>query len=393
MTWTDTRIKHLCVDAGQYGLNVSALDYTSSGYRLIRISDIDEAGHLRSRDGAVFVDARLGPRHQLKAGDILLARSGATVGRAMLTGELQEPSTYAGYLIRFRPLSSTEPRFLAYFATSHGFQSTIESDAVTSTIQNFNAERYANIPVSIPSFEEQRRIADFLDTETSRLDDLIALIKRQREVLNNRRQALIDTETRQSKDEIPLKYVARISYGLGQPPQLSEAGIPILRATNIKHGNFIFDDLIFSTVEDLPLDRAPLLHEGEILVVRSGAYTGDSAMVTKSWAGCAPGYDLRVTPMTGDSRFIEYCLLSTPTLDQVDLAKSRAAQPHLNAEDLGNVVIPIPPIDQQRHIADVLDAETAEIDQLGEMRKQQLGVLSERRQSLITAAVTGGITV
>ena len=82
-----------------------------------------------------------------------------------------------------------------------------------------------------------------------------------------------------------LKHLARVGYGLSQPPALSHTGIPILRATNIMRGKFTADGLIFAAREALPLDRAPLLREGEILVVRSGAYTGDSAMVTGTWAG------------------------------------------------------------------------------------------------------------
>lgn len=163
---------------------------------------------------------------------------------------------------------------------------------------------------------------------------------------------------------IRLKHVARVGYGLGQPPDLSESGIAILRATNITHGKITPEGLIFAAKENLPLDRAPLLSEGEILVVRSGAYTGDSALVTGTWAGSAPGYDLRVSPMSAEPRYLAYCMLSTVTLDQVDLAKNRAAQPHLNAEDLGDVTISVPSFDEQRRIADFLDAETAQIDQL-----------------------------
>ena|ERR1035437_5112120 len=82
-----------------------------------------------------------------------------------------------------------------------------------------------------------------------------------------------------------LKYTARVDYGLGQPPALSETGIPILRATNVTRGKITSDGLIYAAKADLPLDRAPLLREGEILVVRSGAYTGDSALITNAWAG------------------------------------------------------------------------------------------------------------
>ena len=174
-----------------------------------------------------------------------------------------------------------------------------------------------------------------------------------------------------------LKYVARVGYGLGQPPILSETGIPILRATNITRGKFTADGLIFAAKQDLPLDRAPLMREGEILVVRSGAYTGDSAIVTSAWVGSAPGYDLRVTPMDADPRYLAYCLLSTAALDQVDLAKSRAAQPHLNAEDLGDITLHAPSLDEQCRIADFLDTETARIDAFSATRVTQVSVLDE----------------
>lgn len=165
-----------------------------------------------------------------------------------------------------------------------------------------------------------------------------------------------------------LKYVARVGYGLGQPPELSESGIPILRATNITRGRLTSDGLIFAAKADLPLSRAPLLRQGEILVVRSGAYTGDSAIVTDQWAGSAPGYDLRVSPVNAHPHYLAYCMLSRPLLDQIDLAKARAAQPHLNAEDLGMATVELPPLDEQRRVAEFLDAETARIDQLAELQ-------------------------
>ncbi|MEH0634333.1 restriction endonuclease subunit S [Streptomyces bottropensis] len=182
---------------------------------------------------------------------------------------------------------------------------------------------------------------------------------------------------------VPLKRVARIRYGLGQPPPLSEEGIPIIRATNVFRGKISAENLLRANLQDLPLDRAPLLHEGEILVVRSGAYTGDSARITSEWVGSAPGYDLRVTPHTVDSRFAAYALLSTVALDQIKLASTRAAQPHLNAEELGEIGMWLPSTEEQRRIADFLDAETARIDRLDKDGQKLLGLLSERRQAVI----------
>ncbi|MFD7289519.1 restriction endonuclease subunit S [Streptomyces sp. NPDC059863] len=188
---------------------------------------------------------------------------------------------------------------------------------------------------------------------------------------------------------VALKRVARVRYGLGQPPSISDEGIPILRATNITRGKITERGLLRAKVEDLPLDRAPLLNEGEILVVRSGAYTGDSARITGEWVGSAPGYDLRVTPQTVDSRYLAHVFLSSRFQDQINLASSRAAQPHLNAEELGEVELWLPCVDEQRRIADFLDVETARIDKIQALRERQTRLIDESAITRAFDAVRG----
>jgi type I restriction enzyme, S subunit len=120
-----------------------------------------------------------------------------------------------------------------------------------------------------------------------------------------------------------------------------------------------------------------------VLVVRSGAYTGDSAMVTPEWVRSCPGYDLRVTPGPDlEPRFASYSLLGTRAMDQMLLASSRAAQPHLNAEDLGEVELLNASLQEQRAIADYLDRETARIDALISAKQRAILLYRERRQSL-----------
>lgn len=78
---------------------------------------------------------------------------------------------------------------------------------------------------------------------------------------------------------------------------------------------------------------------------------------------------------------------------QIFLAKTRAAQPHLNAEDLGGFNFVNPPIKEQREIVTYLDKETARIDRMVELNQQTIDKLKEYRTALITAAVTGKIDV
>jgi type I restriction enzyme S subunit len=185
----------------------------------------------------------------------------------------------------------------------------------------------------------------------------------------------------------PIKRIARVSYGLGQPPAHSDDGVPIIRATNINRGRIEREGLIFASLDELPLDRAPLLHAGEILVVRSGAYTGDSAIVTREWAGASPGYDLRITPVGVHAPFLAWALLGDHAKQQIDVAKARAAQPHLNAEELAGIGIFVPDLAEQRQIADFLDAETARIDALIENKRRAIALLEERRVALTASCI------
>lgn len=393
MTWTDTKLKYLCVDAGQYGLNVSANDYVSSGCRLIRISDIDEAGHLRSLDDAVFVDVRLDRRHELRVGDLLLARSGATVGRAMPIRELDEPSTYAGYLVRFRPLPSTDPRFLAYVAASQGFQEAIQSDAVTSTIQNFNAERYANISVKVPPLDEQRRIADFLDAETARIDGLRAKRLAQASILDELELARIGEHLMSTKVVGPVYAYFDVQLGKMLNPDRA-SGLnqhPYLRNANIQWYEINTDDLATMSFEPDEYRRYEL-RSGDLLVCEGG-YVGQSAVWDGRFSPCFYQKSLHRVRATRHVpvEWLMYWLRYAKALGTFDANGNVATISHLTGEQLAEYRIPIP--EDGRHHVDELNSEITAIRETQRRMEAANTVLAERKQALITAAVTGGIAV
>lgn len=271
-------------------------------------------------------------------------------------------------------------------------------------------EDLRDIRLLMPPVDAQRRIADFLDRETSRIDALMDSKKGLIGLLAEKRTALITHTVTKGLDpsvpmkdsriaslgEIPrhwdlapLKRVARVRYGLGQPPPPSDSGIPVIRATNIDQGRIEQTGMMFARLQDIPIERAPLLAEGEILVVRSGANTGDSAIVPRQYEGAAPGYDLRVTVTDALPEFVAWSLLSDPTRHQMDLMRGRAAQPHLNADQVANLQFPMPEMEEQASIARRLEHLTSVINALRASLTSQLALLSEYRQALITAAVTG----
>ena len=189
------------------------------------------------------------------------------------------------------------------------------------------------------------------------------------------------------------KTLGRIRYGLGQPPRESAEGVPLIRATNVERGRIVEKDLIRVDPSDLPVGRDALLRAQEIIVVRSGAYTADSAIVPTRYEGAVTGYDMVMTITDAAiPEFIAYALLAPYLRDaQLIVASIRSAQPHLNAEELGASLVLVPPLAEQAAIVEFLDRETKRIDWLVTKKRQLIERLQEYRTALITRTVTRGL--
>ncbi len=273
----------------------------------------------------------------------------------------------------------------------------------------------SNLSCLLPPLPEQQKIAEFLDQETGKIDKLITKKERLIELLKEKRTALISHAVTKGlnpdvpmKDsgvewlgEIPehwkvllLKRIANIRYGLGQPPPEILYGTPLIRATNVKSGRIFQKDMIYIDPKQVPESRNAVLAAGEIIVVRSGAYTGDSALTPEEYHGSIAGYDMVTTVKEGSNQFIAWQLLSSEVrYIQFAFHQLRAAQPHLNAEELRGTIITFPPLPEQQKIAQFLDRETSKIDNLITKTRTSIDHLKEYRTALISAAVTGKIDV
>lgn len=188
------------------------------------------------------------------------------------------------------------------------------------------------------------------------------------------------------------KRIASICYGIGEPPRYLEDGVPLVRATNISAGRVTQGGMVYVDPADIPEKRVIWLTAGDIIVVRSGAYTGDSAIIKEEHCPCIAGFDMVVRPHGCRSDFLQFALLSVYLKDdQIELEKLRAAQPHLNAEELGSCIVVLPPVAEQLAITQFLDAETSKIDSLIDAQEQLIALLKEKRQAVISHAVTKGL--
>lgn len=182
---------------------------------------------------------------------------------------------------------------------------------------------------------------------------------------------------------------AEIRYGLGQPPEEDPEGVPILRATNVKRGYISEIGLIRVRREAVPVSRNAFLNADDVLVVRSGAYTGDVARVGEKWAGSVAGYDLVASPkerLMGD--FIAWFLLSEFVQDHYfNGLKLRAAQAHLNSAQVSETPLSCPPLPLQKEFAArVSDIRAMQTEQSTSHRR-----LDDLFQSMLHRAFNGGL--
>ena len=177
--WEIMRLKHLVKGRLTYGANAAA-EFTNTDWpRYLRITDFDLDGVLKNNTFR-SLPPTVARDYLVQPGDLLLARSGATVGKAFLVPNDPVEACYAGYLIRVRPLPTLiEPHFLFAFTKSTGFDRWKNSTFIQSTIQNISAEKYAELKVPIPPLPEQAQIIRRVNKETTDIDTAISLNRRQ----------------------------------------------------------------------------------------------------------------------------------------------------------------------------------------------------------------------
>jgi len=144
----------------QYGYTASAKD--SGEYRFIRITDISDKGELKDSDKKyVMLSQNEAENYQLRNGDLLLARTGATFGKILYFKET-EPSIFASFLIRLNPDISIDPFYIWLFSRSQSYWRQAKSLMTGSGQPQFNANKLKQIKIPLPPLKIQKQIVEKL---------------------------------------------------------------------------------------------------------------------------------------------------------------------------------------------------------------------------------------
>ena len=167
--WEWTKIR--CVSSEiLYGVSESAKE--SGKYRLLRITDIqDDKVDWESVPFTDFPEDKVA-NYILKNGDIVFARTGATVGKSYLIEKLSVESIYASYLIRIRTSQQLNPKYIKYFFGSLCYWNQITDKSSGIGQPNVNWTSLANLYIPIPPYYEQGRILPAIEKSFAQIDSL-----------------------------------------------------------------------------------------------------------------------------------------------------------------------------------------------------------------------------
>jgi len=172
--WEQRKLGEIC-DSFEYGLNAAATDYDGEN-KYIRITDIDDNSHefLQNNVTSPDIDFSGAENYKLKQGDILFARTGASVGKTYIYEESDGLVYYAGFLIRGRVKNEYSPEFVFQNTLTADYERFIRITSQRSGQPGVNAQEYASYQIATPVLEEQQQIGAYFST----LDHLITLHQR-----------------------------------------------------------------------------------------------------------------------------------------------------------------------------------------------------------------------
>lgn len=330
-----------------------------------------------------------------------------------------ERAVCSNFCARISPAMHVDSRFLTYvFAAAYGQGLTQSAIKQTTGIQNLDAGTFFSSAWAYPELEEQRRIADFLDAETARIDRMTLAAERGCKLLVERRWTTVHTlvtgsdcsvprrdpglgwvqEVPTSWPVMPLKFVASLGSGhtpsRSRPEYWQECTIPWISLFDVGRMRDVRQTELAETAQQISelgmANSSACLHPAGTVVLSRTASVGFSTIMGVEMAVSQHF----VTWTCGDSLLPTYLLQLLRAMRQYfESVQVGTTNVTVFMPDLYSIRIPLPPLAEQEAIVDRIDARTREIDALASRFDRQVSLLKERRQALITAAVTGQFDV
>ncbi|EOM9846302.1 restriction endonuclease subunit S [Campylobacter upsaliensis] len=415
-SWEIRRLKHLTIlftgesikdaDKDKYSIVENAIPY-------IATKDIElDSNDVNYNNGMFIQNDDTGFKRAYK-NSTLLCLEGANAGKkiAFLNQEVCFVNKLCCISNKSKELDS---KALFYFFQGSFFKNTFFSN-ISGLIGGVTTTQLGNFKIPLPPLQEQKEIAEFLDKKCEKIQNYINKKQKLITLLQEKKQALINEaatkglnpniEFKNSEIEylgliphhwevVKVKYIATTNIGLVYDPSEiatnENVGYPVLRANNIQNGKIDYKDVIYVAKK---IDDKQLAISGDLLMcVRNGSENllGKTAKIENNNFS----FGAFTAIIRSDLNNYLYWIFQTEMLKKsissfiVSIGIGQISQ-----DDIKNFKIPLPPLQEQKEIAEFLDKKCEKINSAIEKTKKQIELIKEYKNTLINEAICGRINL
>lgn len=303
------------------------------------------------------------------------------------------------------------------------YQLSVSSELLNSlgkgtTFKELSSEDLKNYVLINPPLKTQKKIADFLDKETTRIDTLISKKQKQIELLQEKRQAIItqsvtkglnpDVKMKDSGVEwigeipehwniVPLKRLLKVKDGTHDTPESvteSQTSRPLVTSKNVVNGKVDIENANHISYEDyLHVIKRSDATKDDVIMPMIGTIGNPCILDVDGYLAVKNIAIFKTSESIVPSRFMKYLLESNFITTQFGLLSRGGVQDFVSLTVLNNILIPMMGQDEYIKITDYLRDQSKELNTLMDKIQKSIHLLKEYRSSLITHAVSGQIDI
>ena len=387
------------------GLATSVTEYyRDEGIPIIRNMNIKE-GYFDGSD-MLYLDPKFAKANSGKVvfkGDVIAVHTGSNLGLACIVpDEFNNCHTFTTLIVTTHKYLLN--RYLTYCINSAYGKAEVNRLKFGFGKDNLNVKEFNFFYTILPEFDEQLKIANFLDHETAQIDTLIEKQQTLIQLLKEKRQAVISHAVTPNKDEESAKlgYFIDVLSGYSFPSAGYQAeakgNTALLRGINVGVGALKWDETVWWSRTDRDGLEAFELEEGDIVFGMDRPWISAGARVAEVTKSDLPCLLLqRVIRIRANKNtyqpFIKLCLASKEFKFSVEADLTGVSVPHISPDQVKSFPIRDIGYEQQKLITDDAFKKMKVLDLIEDSAEQAIQLMQERRTALISAAVTGKIDV
>ena len=385
--WGVCELRKLLSAPPSYGINAAATKYEESLPAYLRITDIDSEGRF-SPDPPVSVNHTSARDYFLNPGDLVFARTGASVGKSYEYKPSDGRLVYAGFLIRVSPdTRRLDATFLSNFCRTEYYWNWVRSVSLRSGQPGVNGAEYGSLLVPVPPVNEQRAIATALSDADALIESLDRLIAKKRAIKQATMQQLLTGQTRLPgfTGEWETKRLGEFVSIRNQKimPSSVHPETPCIELEHIGQGD---GRLLRSSTAKRSTASKYQFHAGDVLFGRLRSY------LRKYWLAEQDGIcTTEIWPLMVDSsQAVSGFLLGIVQTDRFNESASISYGTHMPRADwkvMRNFEVGLPSVKEQTAIAAVLSDMDTEIEALERRRDKARQTKQGMMQQLLTGRV------